>query len=59
MPLKTGKSKKTVSDNISELMHTWESTGKIGDNTPKTKKEAHDMAVAIAMRHVGKRHMKG
>jgi len=43
MPLKKGKSKKVVSENIGELMHS---------GRPQKK------AVAIAMRHAGKSKKK-
>ncbi len=48
MPLRRGK--KWVQYNIRELMRSWEKDGKIGRASPKTKKEALRMAIAIAMR---------
>ena len=48
-PLRKGKSKKTISANIRELVHSWEKTGKIGTSRPKTKKQAVKQAVAIAL----------
>ncbi len=48
MPLKSGKSKKTVKSNIGELVHKYESTGKIGTSKPKSKKRAIKQAVAIS-----------
>jgi hypothetical protein len=48
MPLKSGKSKKTIQSNIKELVHRYESTGKIGASKPKSKKKAIRQAVAIS-----------
>lgn len=48
MPLKSGKSQKTISSNIAEMMRSWEKTGKIGNVTPKNKAHALRIAQAAA-----------
>lgn len=50
MPLSKGKSKSAFKGNVEELMHTYESGGKIGNTTPKDKKHAQRIALAIAYR---------
>lgn len=54
MPLKKGSSDKTVSHNISEMVHDWEKDGSIGNSHPKSKKKAQKQAVAIALKKAGK-----
>jgi len=49
MPLKTGKSNKTVQSNVSELMKKFKKTGKIGTSKPTSNKAAQKQAVAIAL----------
>ena len=49
MPLKRGKSKKTISKNIETEMGKYKKTGKIGTSKPKTKKKAQKQATAIAL----------
>lgn len=49
MPLKAGKSKKTVSNNIAEMMRSWKKTGKIGNTRPKNKAQALKIAQAAAI----------
>jgi len=58
MPLKKGRSRKVVSENIKELVHSWEDKGKIGYSKPKTKKQAIKQAVAIAINKAGKSRKK-
>ncbi len=48
MPLKKGKSKRTIRANIRELMHSFKRTGKIGTSKPKNMLEARRQAVRIA-----------
>lgn len=56
MPLKKGRSGKTVSSNIRELVGEYtEGDGKIGNVKPKSKKHAQKIAVAIAMKKAGRR----
>jgi len=58
MPLKKGKSKKTVQKNIKELMKSYKKTKKIGTSKPKSKKAAQKQAVAIALTSAGKKQPK-
>lgn len=53
MPLKSGKSKKVVSENISEVMASYKKKGKIGTSRPKSKAKAQKQAVAIALTKAG------
>jgi hypothetical protein len=55
MPLKSGKSKKTISKNIGELVNSFEKKGKIGTSKPKSKKAAIKQAAAIAYSKAGKK----
>ena len=48
MPLKAGKSQKTISKNIQEMMRSFEKTGRIGSTRPMNKKEALRIAQAAA-----------
>ena len=48
MPLKSGKSQKSFVSNIRELMHSFKSTGKIGNSAPASAAKANKQAVAIA-----------
>jgi len=54
MPLKKGKSQKTVSTNIGELMRSFKSKGSIGTSKPKSAEAARAQSVAIAMKKAGK-----
>lgn len=58
MPLKKGKSDKTVSSNIKMLMDEFKGSGKIGTSRPANVKEARRQAVAIALSNAGKSRNK-
>ena len=58
MPLKSGKSKKTISANIGEIVKSYKDTGKIGTSTPKNNKAAVAQASAIAYAKAGKSRKK-
>jgi hypothetical protein len=48
MPLSSGKSKKTISGNIEEMMRSWKAKGSIGNTKPKSVKKAQQIASAAA-----------
>ncbi len=54
MPLKKGSSKKVISENIEEIMHSYHENGTIGTSTPKSSKKAQKQAIAIAFDMAGK-----
>jgi flavin-binding protein dodecin len=54
MPLKKGKSKKVISENIEEIMHSYHQTGTIGTSTPESNDKAQKQAIAIAFDMVKK-----
>jgi hypothetical protein len=58
MPLLEGKSKKTFSSNVRELMHAYHEKGHIGTGPNESKAKARKRALAIAfgMKRKGKRH---
>jgi hypothetical protein len=58
MPLKRGKSQATISSNIKTVVDDWKTTGSIGTSHPKSKKEAVQQAVAVAMQKSGKSRKK-
>ena len=53
MPLMPGKSQKTLSDNIDELMSSYKAKGTIGNITPTSSKKAQQIAAAIAYKKRG------
>lgn len=53
MPLKAGKSQKTVSGNIQEMMRAYQANGSIGNTTPKNKSKAVKIAAAAAYSKAG------
>ena len=48
MPLQKGHSQAVISDNIGEIMRSFEKTGKIGNTKPKSKAHALRIAQAAA-----------
>ena len=59
MPLKTGKSNKVVSTNISEMVRSYGKKGSIGASKPESKAKAIKQATAIALAKAGRsRKMK-
>jgi len=54
LPLRKGRSKKVIRQNIGELVHSYEKTGRIGNSRPKSKKKAVKQAVAIAYKKAGR-----
>lgn len=54
MPLKSGSSKKVISDNIAELIREYKDTGKIGNTEPDDMDHAQKIASAIAYKEAGK-----
>lgn len=58
MPLKKGKSKKTISKNIKKEMNKYKKTGKVGKSKPASKKKAVKQAAAIAYSKAGKKKDK-
>lgn len=59
MPLKKGKSQKTISKNIGEMVTKYKETGKIGTSKPKSMKAAVAQASAAAYQKAGKSKKKG
>lgn len=59
MPLKSGKSQKTISKNIGEMLGKYKKTGKIGTSKPKSMKAAVAQASAAAYTKAGKSKKKG
>ena len=59
MPLKPGRSRKVVSENIGEMVRKYKKSGSIGTSKPASKGNAVKQAVAIALSKAGKaRKMK-
>lgn len=48
MPLKPGRSKEVIQENIAELIRSYKRKGKIGKTRPRNLAHARRMAVAIA-----------
>jgi len=48
VPLQEGKSKKTISKNIKEMMEKYKRSGSIGSTNPKSTSHAQEIASAIA-----------
>lgn len=53
MPLRSGRSRQTISANIKRLVHEWEAGGHIGTSHPANRSKAVKQAVAIALRKAG------
>ncbi len=53
MPLKKGKSQKTISENVKTLMHEYDREGHISNSHPKNRKAAQKQAVAISLNKAG------
>jgi hypothetical protein len=49
MPMKKGSSRKVISQNIKEGMHSYKRTGKFGNSRPKSTKKAQKQIIAAAM----------
>jgi len=47
-PLASGQGKKVFSSNVGELLGSYKEKGTIGNTTPKSKKKARQIALAIA-----------
>jgi hypothetical protein len=58
MPLKKGKSKKVISENIEEIMHSYHEKGTIGTSTPGSNEKAQKQAIAIAFDRAEKKKKK-
>ena len=53
MPLLKGKSSKTISNNIAEMMRSYREDGKIGNIRPRNPRHAQRIAIAAAYREAG------
>jgi hypothetical protein len=54
MPLRTGKSKKTIGANIGEMLHKFKMSGSIGNTHPGSTKKARQIAAAAAYSKAGR-----
>lgn len=53
MPLKQGKSRKTIRSNIKKLVHEYDDKGHIANSRPASRQRAVKQAVAIALDKAG------
>jgi hypothetical protein len=58
MPLSKGKSQKTISGNIGEMVRSYKESGKIGTSRPASVRKAVKQAAAVAYSKAGKSRMK-
>lgn len=58
MPLKKGKSRKTIGANIREIYEKYKRTGLIGGAKPGSRAKALRQAIAIALSTAGKKQKK-
>jgi len=56
MPLKKGKSKKVILENIKEIMHSYHQKGTIGTSSPESNEKAQKQAIAIAFSQAKKKN---
>jgi len=53
MPLKSGKSRATISHNVKKLVDEYDHSGAIGSSHPGSKQQAVKQAVAISLKKAG------
>ena len=53
MPLQPGKSQKTISANVQEILHSYHQKGTVGHYRPTSKAKARKVAAAIAFSKSG------
>ena len=58
MPLKSGRSSKTISGNIKEMVHSYKKKGSIGTSKPGSVGKAVKQAAAIAYAKAGRSRSK-
>jgi hypothetical protein len=58
MPLSKGKSQKTISGNIGEMVRSYKESGKLGTSRPASVRKAVKQAAAIAYSKAGKSRTK-
>lgn len=59
MPLESGKGQKHVSNNIGEMMKSYQQTGKIGNTHPQNRDHAMRIAAAAAYSEARRSGPKG